>query len=101
MRTLIAIGLLCSSVAANAACPVQKPREMPALPDGGRVEAGEMLAAQLAADQYRLQAQAYMDCRVMNRRQHNQLLTQVEMYLEAFNTELLEFQARDNMLAEN
>ena len=99
MRALISIPLLCIALNAAAGCPVEHPRKMPLLPDGAVAGEAEMRRAQLAADNYILQAQTYLGCDMMNRRQHNTLLAEVEVFSAAFNEELIEFQVRSHMIA--
>ncbi len=59
-----------------------------------------MHRAQLAVERYLLQAEKYMDCGYMNRRQHNRFLTQLEMLQEAYAEEMLEFRMRESVVAE-
>ena len=73
--------------------------DMPVVPDGAVATQNEMYRAQLAAERYLLQARAYLDCEVMNRRQHNLLLTRMEIFADALREAQVEFQVRDNMLA--
>ena len=100
MRSLIAVSLLCGALTAQAACPVKRPGDQPALPEGTTATAQEIQQAQLEAESYRLQVEAYMGCGVMNRRQHYQLLTQLELFMEQYNRELMEFRLQDTMVAE-
>ena len=100
MKTMLSIPLICLALNASAACPVQGPGEAPVLPDGAVASQEEMYQAQLDVENYLLQANTYLDCKVMNRRQHNRLLTQLEVFSELYNEELMEFQVRTNMIAE-
>ena len=101
MRTLLAIPALCLALNASAGCPVDHPRDMPELPDGLTASSTAMHKAQLAAENYMWQAETYLACDLMNRRQHNALLTQLEKFTESYNEELIEYQVRSNMIAEN
>lgn len=101
MRVLMAAMLLCGALGANAGCPVPKPGKQPMVPDGAVATENEMYRAQLAAERYLLQAQAYLDCDVMNRRQHNLLLTRMEIFSDDLREAQVEFQVRDNILAGN
>jgi hypothetical protein len=59
-----------------------------------------MYRAQLVAEKYLMQAQAYMQCGVMNRRQHLALADKLEGLSQAYNEEVVEFQVRTNIIAE-
>ncbi len=100
MRIVYAAILLSWTLTAGAACRTDRPQEQPPLPDGEIASRAEMNRAQLAMDKYRLQVERYLDCSALNRRQHNTLLSQLEMLLEQYDEELLEYQVRENMVAE-
>ena len=89
------------SLASNvfAACPVNRPGELPVLPDGAVASEEDMYRAQLALEKYLLQAQAYMQCGVMNRRQHLALTQKVEDFSHVYNEEVIEFQVRSDFIA--
>lgn len=99
-KVVMVIPALCLAFNASAGCPVDHPRELPVIPNGATASKVQMYEAQLAADTYLLQAKTYLDCGVMNRRQHNALLGQLEMVTESYDKELVEFQVRTNMVAE-
>jgi len=100
MKALFALILLGASLGATAGCPVHRPGELPALPDGAVATKEEMHKAQLMAENYLLQAQVYLECGVMNRRQHNLLSDRLEEFAAAYDEELIEFQVRTQMIAE-
>jgi hypothetical protein len=100
MKALLMTALICLAFNASAACPVKRPGELPLLPDGAVASEEEMHRAQLAAEKYLLQAQAYMDCSVMNRRQHLALGARMEDFSRVYNEEVIEFQVRTNIIAE-
>jgi len=99
MKALMMAVLLCLAVNASAACPAKRPGELPVLPTGAVATEEEMYRAKLAAEKYLLQAQAYMDCGVMNRRQHLALAAQLEEFSQMYR-ENIEFQIRTNIIAE-
>jgi len=99
MKTLLAMLLLSLSLGATAGCPVHRPGDVPVLPDGAVATKEEMYKAQLVADNYLLQAEAYLECGVMNRRQHNMLSDRLETFTAAYDAELIEFQVRTHMIA--
>jgi hypothetical protein len=99
MKTLVMAVLLSLAFNASAACPVKRPGEAPVLPDSAVASEEEMYQARIAAEKYLLQAQAYMDCGVMNRRQHLALATQMEEFSQTYR-ENIEFQIRTNIIAE-
>ena len=99
MKALLMTVLLCLAVNVSAACPVKRPGEAPALPDGAVASEEETYRAQLAVEKYLMQAQAYMDCGVMNRRQHLALAAQLEEFSQKYQ-ENIEFQIRSNIIAE-
>jgi hypothetical protein len=99
MKALVMTVLICLAFNVAAACPVKRPGELPVLPDGAVASEEEMYQAQLAAEKYLLQAQAYMDCGVMNHRQHLALAAQLEEFSQAYR-ENIEFQIRTNIIAE-
>jgi len=100
MKALLMSILICLAFNASAACPVKRPGELPVLPDGAVASAEEMYRAQLAAEKYLMQAEAYMDCDVMNHRQYLALAARLEEFSRDYNEELIEFQIRTNILAE-
>jgi hypothetical protein len=100
MKALLMAVLICLAFDASAACPVKRPGELPVLPDGAVASEEEMYRAQLVAEKYLLQAKAYMDCGVMNRRQHLALAAQLEDFSHVYNEEVIEFQIRTNIIAE-
>jgi len=100
MKNLFALVLLSVSLSATAACPVKRPGDLPVLPDGAVASKGEMHDAQLVAENYLLQAEAYLACGVMNRRQHTMLSVRMDTFAAAYNEELIEFQVRSQMIAE-
>jgi len=70
------------------------------MPDGAVASEEEMYRAQLAAEKFLMQAQAYMECDVMNRRQHLALAERVEEFSKIYNEEIIEFRIRTNIIAE-
>ncbi|MCB1688051.1 MAG: hypothetical protein KDI33_06180 [Halioglobus sp.] len=100
MKALLLTALIGLAFNASAACPVQRPGELPALPDGTTATKEEMYRAQLVAEKYLLQAQAYMDCGVMNRRQHLALVERLETFSRIYDEEVISFQVRTNIVAE-
>jgi hypothetical protein len=99
MKALVMTVLICLAFNASAACPVKRPGELPVLPDGAVASEEQIHRAQLEAEKYLLQAQAYMDCGVMNRRQHLALAAQLEEFSKAYK-ENIELQVRTNIIAE-
>jgi hypothetical protein len=99
MKTLVMTVLICLAFNASAACPVKRPGELPVLPDGAVASEEQIHRAQLEAEKYLLQAQTYMDCGVMNRRQHLALAAQLEEFSKAYK-ENIELQVRTNIIAE-
>ena len=100
MKALAIAVLLCLTFNASAACPVKRPGEAPVLPDSAVASQEEMYQARAAAEKYLLQAQAYMECNVMNRRQYLALSERMEDFSRVYNEEVIEFQVRDNIIAE-
>jgi len=99
MKTLLTAVLLCLAFNVSAACPVKRPGAAPVLPDAAVASEEEMYQAKLTAEKYLLQAQAYMDCGVMNRRQHLALSAQLEEFAQAYRKDI-ESQVRANIIAE-
>ena len=100
MKALLMIVLICLTFNVSAACPVKRPGELPVLPDGAMASEEEMYRAQLVAEKYLLQAHAYMDCGVMNRRQHLALAARLDDFARVYDDEVIEFQIRTNIIAE-
>ena len=100
MRNVLTVALFCLALDVSAACPVKRPGVLPALPDGAEVSAEGMYKAQLEAEKYLLQASAYMDCQVMNRRQHMELAERLEVFSERYDEEMIKYQVRRNIVAE-
>ena len=100
MKALLMTVLFSLAFNASAACPVKRPGALPLMPDGAVASEQEMYRAQLAAEKYLFQAEVYMDCDVMNRRQHLSLAAQLEDFSRVYDEEVIEFQIRTNILAE-
>ena len=99
MKALVMAVLLGLAFNAAAACPVKRPGDAPVLPDSAVATEEEMYQAQLAAEKYLIQAQTYMECGVMNRRQHLALAAQLEEFAQSYR-ENVELQVRANIIAE-
>ena len=100
IQAIIVIPALCFALEAAAGCPVKNPRVQPVLPDAAVADKQEMQRARLEAEQYLLQGKTYLECGLMNRRQYNQLLTQLELFSARYNETLAAYQSRYEMLAE-
>ncbi len=100
IKVMIAIPALCLALDAAADCPVKNPRVQPVLPDAAVASKQDMDRAQVAAEQYLRQGRTYLGCGLMNRRQHNQLLGQLELFSARYNNELVEYRNRSQMVAE-
>jgi hypothetical protein len=95
MRFLLATPALFFALHAGAECSFDdRPGAAPQLPNGSTASAAELSEAQVAVQQYLQQGNDYLDCGVMNRRQHNQLLARMEVLNETFQRELNAFQSR-------
>ena len=101
MKNVLAIALFALAVDVSAACLVQRPGDAPVLPDGAVATGEQMYQAQLAAERYLMQADAYIECQTMNSRQHKVLESQVESFSEQYNEEMIKYQARNFTLAES
>jgi hypothetical protein len=99
MKALMMAALIGLASNASAACPVKRPGEAPVLPESATASDEERYRAHLAAEKYLMQAQAYMDCGVMNRRQHLALEAQLEEFSQLYR-ENIELQVRANIIAE-
>ena len=100
MKALIAIPLLCGALTVHADCPVKRPGGQPVLPEGDTATTLDIDTAQREAESYRLQVETYLGCGVMNRRQHYRLQAQLDLFMEQYNQELMEFQLQDTLVAE-
>lgn len=99
MKALVMAVLIGLAFNASAACPVKRPGEAPVLPDSAVATEEEMYQAQLEAEKYLIQAQTYMECGVMNRRQHLALAAQLDEFAREYR-ENIELQVRANIVAE-
>jgi len=100
MKAMIAIPAFCLALNAAAGCPVQHPRQQPVIPDAAVASKAEMHRAQLEGEHYLLQGKIYLECGLMNRRQYNQLLSELELFSDQYNDAMVEYQSRSRMLAE-
>jgi hypothetical protein len=100
MKALLMTVLICLTFNVSAACPVKRPGELPVMPDGAAATEEEIYRAQLIAEKYLMQAEAYMECGVMNRRQHLALAARLEDFSRVYNEEIVEFRVRTNIIAE-
>ena len=78
---------------------VKRPGDAPAMPDGAVASAEQMRKAQREAEKYLLQAEAYMECEVMNRRQHEALADKMDELSERYNEEMIKYQVRTSFAA--
>ena len=103
MKAVLSAALLCASLGAQASCPVSRPAEPPldAIPDGATASWEEMHAAQELTRHYVERGERYLRCDYVNRRQYNRLLSSIELLAETYNTELVEFQARQPVVADS
>ena len=100
IKAMMVIPALCLALDAAARCPVDNPRVQPALPDAAVASQQEMDRAQVEAQEYLRQGKTYLGCGLMNRRQHNQLLGQLEIFSARYNDELVEYRHRSQVVAE-
>ena len=100
MKALWMIVLFSLALNVSAACPVKRPGALPLMPDGAVATKQEMHRARRAAEKYLLEAEVYIDCKVMNRRQHLALVAQLEDFSQVYDAEVIEFQIRSNIVAE-
>ena len=99
MKSVLTVALLTLTVNVSAACPVKRPGDAPAMPDGAVASAEQMRKAQREAEKYLLQAEAYMECEVMNRRQHEALADKMDELSERYNEEMIKYQVRTSFAA--
>lgn len=99
MKSILTVVLLVLAFNASAACPVKRPGDAPVIPDGAVASGEEIYQAQRQAEKYLLQAEAYMACGVMNRRQHEAMAVRLEALSEQFDEEFIEYRVRSNMVA--
>ena len=100
MKAILATALMLVALNTSATCPVKRPGDAPLLPDGAAASKEDMYGAQRAAESYILQAEAYMDCKVMNSRQHRALAANVSTLSEQYDEQVKVFRARVNIVAE-
>lgn len=100
---LLAMTLLTATTTAWARCPEPRPGGVPLdqIPDGARATEAQMVAARALTQEFILGAERYLDCKVLNRRQHNQLVTQLELLAESWKAELIRYQQREQIVADN
>jgi hypothetical protein len=97
---MIAIPAMCLAMNVAAECTVKKPRDLPLIPDATVATEQEMYQAQLDVQEYLRQGERYLECSYMNSRQHNMLVTQMEIVARQYNLELSEYQSQQNLVAE-
>ena len=59
----------------------------------------EMYDAQLAVEAFIERSELYLECSYMNSRQHNTLVSQLEIVAEQYNRELNEYRERQRLVA--
>ena len=99
IKAMIATALMLVALNTSAACSMKRPGEAPLMPDGAVASKEAMYEAQLVAESYILLAEAYMDCKVMNSRQHRALAARVSTLAEQYDEEMTEFRVRTSMVA--
>jgi len=78
MKTLLAIILFGVALKASGAVFFKKPADVPVIPGDPATKDDDSLISQRKAERFLSQAEAYVDCRPMTRRQHRALLTQIK-----------------------
>lgn len=99
MKAMIAIPALCLAMNVAAECPTEKPRELPLIPNAAVATEQEMYRAQIEVQEYLAQGESYLECRYMNRRQHNRFVAQLDSVADAYNRELGEYQNLQDLVA--
>ena len=103
MKQLIVLGALLFAVNAAADCPSSVPAKTPEIPDG--VIASEQLMRDAMVDirTYVHTIETYLDCSdfILSARRHDELVHKARDVANAYNRELLRFQRRDEVVAQN
>ena len=100
MKIMIAIPMLFLAMNVGAECLVEKPRELPVIPDAAVATEQEMYQAQLSVKDYLQKGESYLECNYMNTRQHNRFVAQLELVANEYNQELAEYQGLKNLVAD-
>lgn len=100
VKAIVAIPAMCLAMNVAAECTVQKPRVLPFIPNAAVATEQEMYRAQLEVQEYLRQGELYLECSYMNSRQHNMLVSQMEIVAQQYNIELREYQNQQNLVAE-
>ena len=100
MKMMIAIPMLCLAMNVGAECLVEKPRELPVIPNAAVATEQEMYQAQLSVKDYLQKGESYLECNYMNTRQHNRFVAQLELVANGYNEELAEYQGLKNLVAD-
>ncbi|MCB1729432.1 MAG: hypothetical protein KDI21_03035 [Halieaceae bacterium] len=99
MRAMMMIPAMFLAMNVAAQCPVTKPRTLPVIPDAAVATEREMYDAQLAVEAFIERSELYLECSYMNSRQHNTLVSQLEIVAEQYNRELNEYRERQRLVA--
>jgi hypothetical protein len=102
MKQLIALGTLLFTLNAAAGCPSAIPAEAPEIPDGAAASEQAMREAMAAVRSYVQTIEAFLDCRdlALSDRQFDELVDRAGAAADAYNSELLRFQQRDEVIAQ-
>jgi len=103
MRQIIALVALLSTANAVADCPSAAPTQAPAIPDGVIASEQLMLDAMVDVRSYVQTIETYLDCSnfILSDRRHDELVHKARDAAGAYNRELLRFQQRDEVVAQN
>ncbi len=102
MKHLLAIPALLFASHTFAECPATLPQSQPVIPDGATVSHEVMYEAQEAVREYVETIEQYLECRAgVHPLQNARYVYLAETVADAYNAELNEFRARDNMVATN
>ena len=100
MKIMIAIPVLCLAMNVGAECLVEKPRELPVIPDAAVATEQEMYQAQVSVQEYLQKGESYLECNYMNTRQHNRFVAQLEWVADEYNRELADYRSLNDLIAD-
>jgi len=102
MKQAIALTAVLFTFNAAAGCPSAVPAKAPAIPDGATATQQSMYDAMTAVQSYVQAIEAYLDCRdlTFSDRSHNKVVDRASASAKAYNSELLRFRQREDVLAQ-
>jgi hypothetical protein len=99
MKALLAVPAMLIAMNATAACPGQRPTDMPQMPVAESASQQEMAEAQMATQAYVDSVSVFLECRAahLSDQEHNLFVNSAESVAAQYNQTLFAYQQRESI----